>query len=266
MKKAIIPLLLIALVCLTLAASADGAWLDDQAGLLSASEATSLQSRIEALYEQYQMAFGAVTTGDFGGKTPEAYADDYFDYEDMGYGSSRDGMVFVVNMDSRDMHLSTHAKGISVLNDAAVTRILAACGEHLRNGDVAAAFNTYLDLAVRYTEDFLRASDSSYDSSNADYSEGSLWAGAFIIALPISLLVALIVLIVMLVKHRRSLPMAPSGSAYVGGTGARCTHEADVFMHTNTTRTAKPKDNDSGGTSTHTSSSGETHGGGGAKF
>ena len=31
-------------------------------------------------------------------------------------------------------------------------------------------------------------------------------------------------------------------------------------------RTAKPKDNDSGGSSTHTSSSGSTHGGGGGKF
>lgn len=268
MKKRMLMLLLAALLCLPLWAGAEGAWLDDQAGLLTAAQAEALEARIGSLYEQYKMAYGIVTTDDFGGKTPEAYADDYFDYEGMGYGDNHDGMVFVVNMVSRDMHLSTHAKGISVLNDAEIARILADCGAQLANGEVEAAFNTYLDLAVRYTQDYLRSVDpSASETYGFEDDAGSLWLGAFLIALPVSLVIALVVLLIMLARHKRSLPMAPSGIAYVGEQGAKYTHEADIFLHTHTARTAIPKDSDGGGgTSTHTSSSGETHGGGGAKF
>jgi len=47
------------------------------------------------------------------------------------------------------------------------------------------------------------------------------------------------------------------------------TESRDTFLYNTVTRTAKPKNTDSGssgGSSTHTSSSGETHGGGGGKF
>ena len=48
----------------------------------------------------------------------------------------------------------------------------------------------------------------------------------------------------------------------------RLDHSADRYLYRNVSRTARPQDNDSssGGTSMHTSSSGESHGGSGRSF
>ena len=40
----------------------------------------------------------------------------------------------------------------------------------------------------------------------------------------------------------------------------------DIFLYRNVSKTAKPKETSSSGSSTHVSSSGRTHGGGGGKF
>ena len=56
---------------------------------------------------------------------------------------------------------------------------------------------------------------------------------------------------------------------YMKSGSLNITESKDTFLYNTVTRTAKPKNTDSGssgGSSTHTSSSGETHGGGGGKF
>ena len=56
---------------------------------------------------------------------------------------------------------------------------------------------------------------------------------------------------------------------YMKSGSLNITESRDVFLYNTVTRTAKPKNTDSGssgGSSTHTSSSGTTHGGGGGKF
>ena len=59
-----------------------------------------------------------------------------------------------------------------------------------------------------------------------------------------------------------------AATTYVRDGSMRLTDSRDLFLYTNVTRTAIPKNNSSGGggSSTHTSSGGVSHGGGGGKF
>ena len=55
---------------------------------------------------------------------------------------------------------------------------------------------------------------------------------------------------------------------YIKKGSFKLTSEKDIFMYSTVTKTAKPKDNDTSacGSTTHVSSSGSEHGGGGGSF
>ena len=42
-----------------------------------------------------------------GGKTAEAYADDYYDYNGYGYGENDDGLLLLVSMGEREWAITT---------------------------------------------------------------------------------------------------------------------------------------------------------------
>ena len=59
--------------------------------------------------------------------------------------------------------------------------------------------------------------------------------------------------------------MQASANNYLKNGSLNITDSSDIFLYSNVTRTAKPKNNDND-SSTHESSSGNTYGGGGGKF
>ncbi|MDR1560450.1 MAG: TPM domain-containing protein, partial [Clostridiales bacterium] len=56
----------------------------DGAGLLSAEQIGELKSAINNIIDEYNFDVVIVTVNSLDGKTPEAYADDYFDYNGFG--------------------------------------------------------------------------------------------------------------------------------------------------------------------------------------
>ena len=64
----------------------------------------------------------------------------------------------------------------------------------------------------------------------------------------------------------KTVRMKPDAADYMVDGSLQITRSNDIFLYHQVTKTAKPKDDDSGGSSVHTSSSGETHGGSGGSF
>ena len=83
------------LVCLlvsafpSLAAAHDPRLVDD-ANLLTSEEQSDLEQKLDTISEELQFEVVIVTTNTLGGKTPTAYAQDYYDYNNYGYGSNHD--------------------------------------------------------------------------------------------------------------------------------------------------------------------------------
>ncbi len=96
----------------------------DQSDVFSSSQEEQLTQSLADLGTEFNMDIVIVTTDYAEGKTPMAYADDYFDYNDYGVGDNRDGILLLMDFDNRDVWISTRGSGIRYLTDDRINSIL----------------------------------------------------------------------------------------------------------------------------------------------
>lgn len=79
----------------------------DRAELLDSDEADGLLTLLDRLSDEVQCDI-AVVTGEIAqdGKSVVDYTDDFYDYNGYGYGEDRDGIMLLINMGERDVHIS----------------------------------------------------------------------------------------------------------------------------------------------------------------
>ena len=90
----------------------------DDADLLASEEEQDLLAKLNEISERQAVDVVVVTVDSLDGKTSEAFADDYFDYNGYGIGTDRDGIIFVISMGERQMAMSTRGFGIPAFTDA----------------------------------------------------------------------------------------------------------------------------------------------------
>ena len=259
MKKILTVFLLVLSICvlsLNLAFAAAAPRLVDDADLLTSSEESELLSLLNEISERQKMDIVVVTVDSLGGKSPRAYADDYYDYN----GYRADGILLLIAMESRDYYVSTTGYGIEAVTDAGLSYMEDCFVDDLSDGDYASAFTTYAELC----DDFISAAKSGepYDRGNMPRAAFP-WVQNILISLAVGFLIAFIATAVMRSKLK-SVRSKSGASDYVKEGSFRLTRSNDLYLYRRVTRRAKPKDN--GGSSTHSSSSGRSHGGGGGKF
>lgn len=218
---------------------------EDYADVLTDSEETDLLAKLEALGSEYDIEIGAITVDSYEGKDPQDFADDFYDYNGYGYGSNDDGLIVVFNTGegdgNRNLAISTHGKGIELLTDLEIDRIIEMMINPIKNGDFTGAF-----------DNFVSECEVAFDESIS------------IIWIPVSILVGfgLAFLIVKIQASKLKTVVQKADAAdYVGNVVL--TYQNDQFMYRNVTSSPKAKSDSS---STHTSSSGRTHGGGNKSF
>lgn len=251
-----------------------GAFVSDMAELLTDEQEGTLTAKIQTILDKYSYQVVLHTTNSIGGKSIQDYSDDFFDYNGYGVGESRDGMVFVLNMNNgqegnRDYYTSTRGYGLTAFTDYAVGNDGVIYDEilpMLKDGDYYGAFNTYLYLADTFLAQ--AKSGESYDINN-DF-EVPKTASDYLTAEAIVIFVALLTAFVVTGVMKRGMNTAvknASASEYTEPGSLNITNSNEIFIHKSVSRTAKPQSSSgSGGSSSHTSSSGASHGGGGGKF
>lgn len=218
----------------------------DNADVLTDIEEAALVTKLEALGSEYDIEIGAVTVDSYDGKDPQDFADDFYDANGYGYGENDDGIMVVFNTGegdgNRNLWISTHGTGIDLLTDNEISLIVEMMIDPIKNGDFAGAFDNFV-----------------VECENAiDPSISIIW-------IPVSILIGfgLAFLIVKIQASKLKTVRAQVNAAdYVGNVVL--TSQYDNFMYKNVT--SSPKAKSSSGGSTHTSSSGRTHGGGGKSF
>jgi len=135
--------------------------MDDGAGLLMSVPAEALDARARELSLQYEMDLVIVTRRGLSGKTPMEYADDYFDYGGYGWREAAtddittgSGMVLLLDMQERDIWISTKGEGMNVFPDSRVNRLVEAIKPELGSGQYRAAFSRFLDEAEARLEEY----------------------------------------------------------------------------------------------------------------
>ena len=241
-------LLLLTVGVLTVgAADAHPPRLVDNAGLLSQAEADSLRATLDQYSEELNFDIVVVTTNTLDGKTPRDYADDYFDYNGYGYGANRDGALFLryINGSSKEVWLSTSGEGIKAIRDADIESIFDDMEDDIRANRYGAAFRIFAQDVRDEVLDY-----RSYDT---------IW---IFVGLAVGLGVGLIATNAMR-SSLKSVRQQRYAGSYIKGNSVNITEARDIFLYRTVSRVAKPKESSGGGSSTHTNSSGRSHGGGG---
>lgn len=268
--------LLILLMLLPFSANAQSKYVIDNADLMSDSQEEELAKILEDFAAKYNFDAVALTVNTLDGKTPMAYADDYYDYNDY----KEDGCLFLISMEDRDWWISTKGFGITAITDYGIDVIESEVVPYLSDGDYYGGYKTY----AKIVEDFVSQakSGSAYDTNNEytndsgytysnsyDYSDeddGDVAMGALIISFIVAIIIAAVV--VSMVKHSyKPVRFKASAQDYLVAGSLNVTGSYENFLYSNVTKTEiQTESSHGGGSSTHSSSSGSSHGGGGGKF
>ena len=228
----------------------------DQADLLTDAQEASLLSELDSISNRQGMDVVVVTADTLDGKSPMAYADDFYDYN----GYAEDGILLLVSMEDSDWWISTAGYGITAFTDAGIEYLGNRFVPSLSDGDYAGAFEIFAD----HCDEFITQAKTGdpYDTHNLPKEPFD-----FLLNLAVSFVIGLVIAAITtaVMKGKLKSVRAQAGaSGYVKTGSMNVTHRQDLFLYRDVNRTAKPKD--SSGSSTHTSSSGRSHGGGGGKF
>ena len=257
MKKLIgilLALCLLMAVCFT--AQAASPLLTDEAGLLSSSEAAALEQKLTQISTRQGMDIVIVTVESTDGEDPEAFADDWFDYSDY----RADGILLLVCMEEGQWHISTAGYGITAITDAGLEYIGNCFVPELSEGNFTKAF----DIFARLCDEFITQAKTGdpYDSHNLPKEPFNVVLSVFI-----AIFAAIIVASVgggILKGQLKSVRAKTEAADYMKPGSLQLTEARDFFLYRHIDRREKPKNN--GGSSTHTSSSGNTHGGSSRSF
>lgn len=231
----------------------------DMAGILTLSEQQEIAARFTEFSESLKTDASVVLVPDTGDLTAEAYADDFFDYGGYGYGEDRDGILLLIATGDgggrREAHISTSGKRtINTVTDSRIDDLLDALIDGgAADGNYAAGINAYIDKLHTIIQSPEQAAAAKLKSS-------------LLFALGTGVFVFLISFLVLLKRYK----IAGAKPYYnrAKQTQVRFASTNDPLISTNTISTVRPKNRSSGssGSSTHTSSSGRSHGGGGRSF
>ncbi|MDY3249814.1 MAG: TPM domain-containing protein [Candidatus Choladocola sp.] len=241
----------------------------DTADLLTEQEEADLLKKLDEISERQNCDVAVVTVDSLEGKTSQEYADDYYDYNGYGMGSDYDGILLLISMEERDWAISTSGYGITAFTDAGLSylseKILPQLGEGKYNG----AFTKFTDLC----DDFITEAKNG-EPYNANHLPKEPVDNFWILA---DLVIGLGLGYVIAFRKKGKLI-----SVRRKVTAEDYTVPGSFVLNVNTDRfvrrfvtsksivSSEKKNSGSGsnkgGSTTHTSSSGRTHGGTSGKF
>lgn len=260
--------LLSALLYFPVYAAGDQPRLTDEAGLLSDSEEEALADLLDEISERQQVDVVVATVNSLEGASVQDYADDFYDDGGYGYGSGKDGILFLISMGEREWHISTAGYGITAVTDAGLEYMSEQFIDDLSAGEYASAFTAFAELCDEFVTQ--ARTGEPYDVGNMPRKPfGYVWH--FLICFGAGFLIALIATGIMKGKLD-TVHSQTAADSYVVDGSLQMTRTNELFLYRHVDRREKPRDTGSGssggsgGSSTHTSSSGRTHGGGGGKF
>ena len=246
MKRKLLSMLFVVVLCLSLAVSAfavSGADIYDEADLLSTQEGTQLAEKLSEIGEEFDAQIVIMTVSSTGGNI-DAYIEDKFDSMNMGYGENRDGVLLLVCMDSREYRILSNGYAGEAIGTDQIDAISEAIVSDLSEGAYADAFSTFADQCAYYLGGYL---------NGFPFNVGKNLVVALIIGVVAGVIVAFI-----LKKQLKSVRQQKQANVYIKSGSMQITASRDLFLYRDVTRTKKA--------SSSSSSGGSSRNVGGGKF
>ncbi|WP_125143136.1 TPM domain-containing protein [Clostridium transplantifaecale] len=249
----------------------------DNGGLFDKEEKEALEQTLASFHDEWQMELGIMTTDDAGGKSTERLADDFYDRNGLGVGSDHSGALFVIDMDNREIHVSTLGRMADYLTDERIEKVLDAAYGYVSDGDYAGCSYAALKEISSYMEAGIPANQHDYIRS--DYRPSLRWhevVFAFVAAGTAAALPCISTVNQYKMKKEQKQALNYRFS-YRGNSEFQYRLVNDLFLNRMVTQRRIPRNTGNSGsgrgpgssagrTTLHRSSSGRMHGGGGRKF
>lgn len=239
----------------------------DEVDFISDATEAELEAEIARISKTYGQDVVILYRNLNEGESPMAVADDYFDYEGYGLGAERSGVLLLVSPSTRDWWISTRGESIPTFTDKGIKALGEILTEPLGDDEWEQAARTYVAQTERYMEAARKGAPIT--SAPKTWKDRLIqWGGALAVGVLGGFGAGRGLVRSLFVSKMKNEGLEPAASSYVRSDALQIIGGSDVFITTNTTRTARPESSSesSSGSSTHTSSSGATHGGGGGKF
>lgn len=252
----------------------------DKAQLFSSQELEDLERLTSELSEVVQLDIAIVTTADNEGKSSRDYADDFYDQNGFGYGPEADGLLLLINMEDREVYISTCGKAIQYFTDARIENILDQIYTSLGDGHYYDAAVSFLNQVEYYVEIGIpQNQNTQYENNGTSPSPGQapyynnapqrteLTMGQKILIYLVASFAVGGVAVLIMALNNKGISTA-NQRTYLKNQALDIYNRQDQHVDTQVTFVTIQTNNNSGGgtSSTHRSSSGRTHGGGGRKF
>lgn len=254
----------------------------DQCGLFSSQQITELEEAITHVKSLYPLDVVIVTTDDDTGKSSQTYADDFYDEGGFGYAGTYDGILLLINMDAREVYISTDGETKRYFTDARISSMLDEIYPYLGAGDYAKGADCFLNLVAHYMAEGIPADqytvegDFVYSPTSHEPFKDENGNSLSITNIALSLLAAAMAALVLSfstrgnISYRYKHPRFTVPETVPNDLSIHYTEKEDHFVTSHTTRT-RIEDNDNNHSrgsrsSSHTSSGGHSHGGGGRGF
>ncbi len=231
----------------------------DDADILTEYEEDKLLEKLDETSERLKCDVAVVTVESLDGKTAQAFADDYYDYNGYGYGPGDDGVLLAVAMYERKWAISTYGLAHKAINDAAMSYMTDNFAEYLTDDEYYDAFNRYCSDC-----DSIITKYENGEVFTEHDAKGSLPVVKYIL---ISLLVGVLLALIITLCLRSKLKTVRSKSGasdYTVPGSMQITNSSDMYLYRTVSKIKI--EHKSGGSSSHTSSSGRSHGGSSGGF
>ena len=260
---------------IALAYSSDN--VNDELNYLSENEIIEIQSEIEHVVNTHGLDIAIVITDNTDGKSSRSFADDYYDSHGFGIGNDASGLLLLINMDIREVWISTTGKAIDIFTDSRINSILDALIPDLSEGDYYNTCMEFIYQVEKYAQSGVPQGQYRQDENEYSpvmpqkHSSNTYWGRVVrLMATPIIYVIALVIAVIgtLIASSGSKGKVTVSNRTYEEGGSFELTAQRDDFINQTVTKVRVSSQSSSGGSrsSTHRGSSGRSHGGGGRRF
>ena len=243
----------------------------DEANLYTASQRQQLEEKIIDLVDEIQCDIGIVTALDVGSDTDE-YIDNFFFEYDFGYGSSKQGVLFFIDMDNRQFRIFDYDDERDYFfTDSQREELADRVRSMLSNGEYMNAANYFLQFVEIYgMEDSEHIREEQLENLGLDdLDENSISISSSIVSKIVGsacIAMGVSVVIVVIMAYSSNNKKSVHSGTYLKQGSMKLNRKIDRYTHTTVVKRKieKPSTSNSGGrSSTHSTSSGGRSSGGG---
>ena len=234
-------------------------YVTDYANLFSESEESILEESIESIINEYNFDVAILTVNSTNGENIVTFAEDYFVDNDLGIGSTYNGLVYVIDMGDREFRLVTSGEiGQASFTDYGIDQLNANIAEKLSEGN----YFQGMEILLSTTRQYIEAANVGNVVDEPFFSTKSI-----LISLGSAFLLAIIILVVK-IKGMNNAKIKTLATNYIKPGSFNISRSRDTFLYRNITKTRRQKNKtrSGGGGSFHSGSGGRSFGGGGGHF